>query len=81
MTGVQLFGVRGDSRTKMVARQANPLPCPEGMALSHSCCPFSEEFAMAKQRKKTAFGLVCFSLWTKDSKQESPLLPELMMTR
>ena len=78
---MQLCGVRGDSPTKMVTRQANPLPCPEGMALSHSCCPFSEEFVMAKQRKKTAFGLVCFSLWTKDSKQESSPFPELMMRR
>lgn len=71
MTGVQLCGVRGDSPAEVVGRQANPLPCPEGMALSYSCCPFSAEFAIGKQRKKTAFGLVCFSLWTKDSKQES----------
>ena len=77
---MQLCRVRGDSPTEVLGRPANPLPCPEGMALSHSLCPFSEEFAMAKQCKKTAFGLVCFSL---DRRFQAgvPPLPELVMRR
>ena len=60
---MQLCGVRGDNPTEVLGGQTNLLPCPGGTALSHSCGTFSgKEFAIAKQGRKTAFGLVCFSL-------------------